>query len=67
MPDALTPAGRYRRDAAKFSELAQSAAHPFMRQYFERLAQRHLLHAKNQEKLAKISDRFGASQDDCPG
>jgi hypothetical protein len=66
MSDQLSAADRYRSDAAKFSELAESAETPFLRDYYKRLAQRYLMHAENQEKVAKISSEFAASrrQDD---
>jgi hypothetical protein len=66
MSDPLSAAARYRSDAAKFSELAESAQSPFPRDYYKRLAQRYLMHAENQEKIAKISDEFAAGrhQDD---
>jgi hypothetical protein len=55
MSDPLSAAERYRSDAAKFSELAKTAAHPFIRQHYEGLAQRYLMHAENQEKIAWIT------------
>jgi hypothetical protein len=72
MPDPLIAAERYRKDAAEFSELAKAAETAFVRDYYGRLAQRYLMHAENQEKLAKMSEAFttGRHQDDqiadCP-
>jgi hypothetical protein len=56
--DPLNAAERYRKDAAEFSELAKTAETPFIRGYYRRLAQRYLMHAENQEKLARISEGF---------
>jgi hypothetical protein len=64
MPDPLSAAERYRRDADRFSELAQSATHPFIRVYYEHLARRSVMHAENEEKVAKIAGGFVACQDD---
>jgi len=46
MPDPLSTAERYRSDAAKFSELSKDAVNPFFRDYYKRLSQRYLMHAK---------------------
>jgi hypothetical protein len=59
MPDPLSAAKRYRSNAAKFSELSRDAANPFIRDYYKGLAQRYLLHADNQEKIAWISEGPG--------
>jgi hypothetical protein len=56
MPDPLSAAERYRSDAARLSELAKNAANPFFHDYYRRLAQRYLLHAENQERIAWISE-----------
>ena len=66
MPDALMAAERYRKEAAVFSELAKTAETAFVRDYYGRLAQRYLMHAENQEKLAEMSEGFatGRPQDD---
>jgi hypothetical protein len=56
MPDPLSTAERYRSDAAKFSELSKDAVNPFFRGYYERLSQRYLMHAENQERIAWISE-----------
>jgi hypothetical protein len=66
MSDQLIAAERYRKDAAEFSELAKTAETPFICDYYSRLALRYLMHAKNQEKLARISEGFAADrhQDD---
>jgi hypothetical protein len=56
MPDPLSTAERYRSDAAKFSELSKDAVNPFFRDYYERLSQRYLMHAENQERIAWISE-----------
>jgi hypothetical protein len=56
MPDPLSTAVRYRSNAAKFSELSKDAVNPFFRDYYERLSQRYLLHAENQERIAWISE-----------
>jgi hypothetical protein len=61
MPGPLSAAERYRKDAAEFSELAESADTAFMRDYYRRLAQRYLLHAENQERTAGISEGSSAS------
>jgi hypothetical protein len=62
MPGPLSAAERYRKDAAEFSELAESADTAFMRDYYRRLAQRYLLHAENQEKNARISEGSAAGE-----
>jgi hypothetical protein len=55
MPDdPLSAAERYRKAAAEFADLAKTAANPFFYGYYERLAQRYLLHAENQMKLSRI-------------
>jgi hypothetical protein len=66
MPDPLIAAERYRKDAAEFSELAKTAETAFVRDYYGRLAQQFLMHAENQEKLAKMAEGFatGRHQDD---
>jgi hypothetical protein len=65
MSDPLITAERYRKEAAEFSELAKTAETAFIRDYYGRLAQRYLMHAENQEKLARISEGFatGPHQD----
>lgn len=56
MPDdPLSAAERYRKAAAEFADLAKSAANPFFCGYYQRLAERYLLHAENQMKLSKIT------------
>jgi hypothetical protein len=62
MPDALVAAERYRKEAGKFSELAKTAETAFVRDYYERIAQRYLMHAEYQEKLARMSQGFAADQ-----
>jgi hypothetical protein len=62
MPDPLTAAERYRKEAADFSELAKSAETAFVRDYYARLAQRYLMHAEDQEKLARMSEGFATGQ-----
>jgi hypothetical protein len=52
--DPLNAAERYRKTAAEFCDLAKSASSSFLCGYYQRLAQRYLLHAENQMKLAKI-------------
>ena len=66
MPDPLSTAERYRSDAAKFSELSKDAENPFFRGYYERLSQRYLMHAENQERIAWISEgsTTGGREDD---
>jgi hypothetical protein len=56
MPDPVSAAVRYRSNAAKFSELSKDAVNPFFRDYYERLSQRYLMHAENQERIAWISE-----------
>jgi hypothetical protein len=56
MPDPLSAAVRYRSNAAKFSELSRDAVNPFFRDYYDRLSQRYLMHAENQERIAWISE-----------
>jgi hypothetical protein len=57
MPDyPSTAAERYRSDAAKLSEMAREAANPFLRQYYERFAQRYLVHADNEGKITRITE-----------
>jgi hypothetical protein len=65
MPDPLSAAKRYRSNAAKFSELSKDAVSPFIRDYYKGLAQRYLMHADNQEKIAWISE--GPSVQAAPG
>ena len=64
MHDPWNAAERYRKDAAEFSDQAKSAPTQFLRDYYQRLAERYLLHAENQLKLAKIEDvsTTGSSQ-----
>jgi hypothetical protein len=38
---------RYRKEAAEFSDLAKNASTQFLRDYYQRLAERYLSHAKN--------------------
>src|SRR5271168_1652879 len=55
MPDdPMSAAERYRKAAVEFSDLSKSASNQFIRGYYQRLAQRYLLHSENQRKLAKI-------------
>jgi hypothetical protein len=42
MPDPLSRAERIRKEAAKFSSLAESASSSFLRDYYWRLAERYL-------------------------
>ena len=42
MPDPLSRAERIRKEAAKFSCLAESASSSFLRDYYWRLAERYL-------------------------
>src|SRR5579862_8843902 len=56
MPDPLSAAERYRSDAAKFFELAKDAPSPFIRDYYNGLAKRYLMHAENQEEIARTSE-----------
>jgi hypothetical protein len=70
MPDPLSTGERYRSDAAKFSELSKDAENPFFRDYYERLSQRYLMHAENQERIAWISEGStarGRKDDPIPG
>jgi hypothetical protein len=60
MSDLPIAAERYRKDAAVFSELAKSAETPFIRDYYWRLVRRYLMHAKNQEKLARRPEGLAA-------
>jgi hypothetical protein len=62
MSDPLIVTLRYRKEAAEFSELAKTAETPFIRDYYRRLAQRYLMHAENEEKLARISEGFAADR-----
>src|SRR5271168_1822759 len=61
MPDPLSAAERYRSDAAKFFELAKDAPNPFIRDYYNGLAKRYLMHAENQE-IARTSERSAATE-----
>jgi hypothetical protein len=45
MPELLSAAEWFRKEAAKFSDLAKNASNPFVRDYYQRIAQRYLLHA----------------------
>jgi hypothetical protein len=55
MPDDPSSAARrFRRVAEEFSDKAKSASTPFIRDFYHRIAQRYLLHAENQMKLAKM-------------
>jgi hypothetical protein len=61
MPDdPLSAAERYRKAAAEFADLAKSAANPFYCGYYQRLAERYLLHAENQMKLSKMAGATAA-------
>jgi len=62
MPDLLVAGERYRKKAVEFFELSRTADTPFIRDYYESLAKRYLLHAENQEKLAAPSEGLGAGQ-----
>jgi hypothetical protein len=62
MSDPLIAMERYRKKAAEFSELAQTAEAPFIRDYYRRLAQRYLMHAENEERHARISEGFAADR-----
>ena len=62
MPDPLSAAERYRIDAAKFFELAKDAPNPFIRDYYNGLAKRYLVHAENQEKIARTSEGSAATE-----
>jgi hypothetical protein len=62
MPDPLSAAERYRSDAAKFFDLAKDAPNPFIRDYYHRLAKRYLMHAENQEKIARVSEGSAATE-----
>jgi hypothetical protein len=42
---------RYRKEAAEFSDLAKNASTQFLRDYYQRLAERYLSHAKNNGHL----------------
>jgi hypothetical protein len=44
-------ADRYRKEAAEFSELAENAASPFVRGYYQRIAERYLLLAADELRL----------------
>src|SRR5271169_1100592 len=61
MPDPLSAAERYRSDAAKFFELAKDAPNPFIRDYYNGLAKRYLMHAENQE-IARTSEVSAATE-----
>jgi hypothetical protein len=55
MPDdPLSAAQRFRKVADEFSDKAKSASTRFIRDFYQRIAQRYLLHAENQMKLAKM-------------
>jgi hypothetical protein len=43
MQEQMSRADRYRKGAVEFSELAKSAASPFVRGYYQRVAERYLL------------------------
>ena len=47
----MTRADRYRKGAAEFSELAENAASPFVRGYYQRIAERYLLLAADESRL----------------
>ena len=62
MRDPLSAAERYRSDAAKFFELAKDAPNPFFRDYYNGVAKRYLMHAEDQEKIARTSDASAATE-----
>jgi hypothetical protein len=62
MPDPSSAAERYRSDAAKFFELAKDAPNAFVRDYYNGLAKRYLMHAENQEKIARTSEVSAATE-----
>jgi hypothetical protein len=62
MPDPLSAAERYRIDSAKFFELAKDAPNPFIRDYYNGLAKRYLVHAEDQEKIARTSGGSAATE-----
>ena len=69
MPDPLSAAERYRSDAAKFFELAKDASSHFIRDYYNGLARRYLMHAENQEGIARTSEGSAVTEIilDSPG
>jgi hypothetical protein len=55
MPDDPSSAARrFRKVADELSDKAKSASTLFIRDFYLRIAQRYLLHAENQMKLAKM-------------
>jgi hypothetical protein len=66
MPDPLSRAERIRKEAAKFSCLAESASSSFLRDYYWRLAERYLaLEGEWEPPGRSISRRGDFSVADC--
>jgi hypothetical protein len=58
----MSAAERYRKAAVEFTDLSKSASNQFIRGYYQRLAQRYLLHSDNQMKLAKIESTLATGR-----
>jgi hypothetical protein len=56
MPDALSKADRYRKEAAKCHELAKDASPAFLSGFYRRVAVQYLFMAEGELKLAEKQD-----------
>ncbi len=57
MPDPLSKADRYRKEAAKCYELAKSASPEFLSGFYRRIAVQYLFMAEGELKLVEKQDR----------
>jgi hypothetical protein len=53
MQDTARRAERYRKVAAEYSELADGASSPFLRAYFQRIAEQYLRHAEGELQVVE--------------
>jgi hypothetical protein len=53
MPDPARRAERYRKVAAEYFELADGAASPFLRAYYQRIAEQYCEQAEGEERVVE--------------
>ena len=64
MQDPAKMAERYEKVAEEYAELAKDASSPFLREYYQRIAEQYRMHAEGEETLveqegAAVRERAG--------
>ena len=66
MPEPSNKADLYRKVAAEYAELAKNATSPFLRSYYQRIAEEYLVRVEGELRFAEREGKASSEQSGSP-